>query len=439
MNLFWKKLFGGFVSTEKYEQGEEELLQSMMRFDKVAESPELKEYQELFHVVKSASFQDNRHTLKNRKYKDTEEYSILKKYNKLHNSSDIQLYFQVLNSDILAEYLEFEKTPEYEQLGDKKKVAQSAELTKFKKFEHSEMYKTYRRFYGSYALKEYEQLKEKVADPEFIKSNEFWSNPQRWHTTAEYQTEMRYYELGDLDDVKFYTNEKPARFEKLRLLTKTFDDQFYWSDLQESKWRCGYYYSNEKLKSNHSFANEMQANNHGKNVVTQGGVIKIETKSEQVSDIAWHNLQGFINRQFSYTSDVIQTANNFNQKYGLFTAKIKCYGSINHSVWLGTGEKQPRISLFHYDGKSIKVGAVTSTKTAMEKVSGISPAEYYIYTLMWTENELVWKINNVEVYRTPNNFSNQEMYLGLNSFISESQKASTGSLELQWVKVYSSN
>jgi hypothetical protein len=58
---------------------------------------------------------------------------------------------------------------------------------------------------------------------------------------------------------------------------------------------------------------------------------------------------------------------------------------------------------------------------------------------MWTENELVWKINNVEVYRTPNNFSNQEMYLGLNSFISESQKASTGSLELQWVKVYSSN
>ena len=437
MNLFWKKLFGGFDTTEKYEQSQNELLQSMVRYDNVAESPKLKEYQELFHVVKAASFQDNRLTLKNRKYKDTEEYAVLKKYQKLHESSDIQLYYQVLKSELLAEYLEFEKTPDFELLGDKKKVAESPELTKFKNFEHSPMYKTYRRFHGSFAIKEYELLKAKVAEPEFVKANEFWANPERWHTTPEYQTEMRFYELGDSEDIKFFINEKPKRFEALRALTKTFDDDFHWQEIQQSKWSAGYYYSNPKLKGEHSFADELQANNHGKNVSTNACILKLETKKEATTDLAWHHAQGFINRNFEYTSDVLQTAKAFTQKNGIFTAKIKCNGAINHSLWLGTGEKAPRISIFHFDGNNIKVGAVSTSNANSTKVTGISANDYYIYTLTWTDKELVWKINNVEVFRSRNDFSNQEMYLGLSSFISNKQKGTTGSLELQWVRVYS--
>ena len=437
MNLFWKKLFGNFATTEKYEQSENELLQSMIEYDKVGDSPKLKEYQELFHVVKSAAFQDNRQTLKNRKYKDTEEYATLKKYQKLHDSSDIQLYYEVLKSQLLADYLEFEKSPDFESLGDKKKVAESAVLMKFKTFEHSPMYKTYRRFHGSYAIKEYEELKAKVSDPEFIKSNEFWANPDRWHTTPEYQTEMRFHEIGDMESIKKYLNEKPQRFAKLRKLTKTLDEQFHWDDLQNSKWNAGYYYTNTKLKSDHSFANEKQANNHGKNVTTSAHGLKIETKQEQVTELAWHHAQGFINKKFDYTSDIIQSAGGFTQKYGVFTAKIKCEGTINHSVWLGSGEKEPRISLFHFDGKNIKVGAVSSNKNAVEKISGITSSDYYIYTLSWSEKELIWSINNIEVLRANNKYSTQEMYLGINSFISEQQSGAKGALEIEWMRAYS--
>jgi hypothetical protein len=436
MNLFWKKLFGGLTPTAKLEKNEAELIEAMERYDKIAQSPQLIEYNKLFHIVKSAAFQENRNTLKNRKYKDTEEYQNKHKYEKLHNLSDIKLYFEVLNSPELAQYLAFEATPAFEDLGDSKRVAASESLRKFKAFKHSKPYKTYVRFHDSFIIKEYEMLKAKISTPEFVKANDFWANQDRWHTTPEYQTELQFYKLADHPDIAFYVGEKPERFKNFRNVKLSFVDEFDAKSISEKTWSFGFHYKNPMLIKKHSFFNEKQANSGGKNASLLTSLLKIETREEKLNAVAWHNKQGFLNKDFNFTSDIVQSAEKFQQKYGVFRAKIRCFGPIHHAFWLGSDEKLPMVNIFHFDGKSITMGNANKEKVDGVKVSGINPSEYYIYSLFWTEKEMIWMINNLEVYRTSTNIPKKEMYLAFNSFISEKQKASTGTFEIDWVRVY---
>ncbi len=436
MNLFWKKLFGGITPTATLEKNEADLEIAMHRYEKVGKSIELAEYKSLFHIVNSAKFKENKKVLQNRKYKDTEEFQNNKKYTKLHNSPSIQLYYKVLGSEDLTQYLAFKSTPEFELLGDKKKVKASETLKKLKDFEHSKAYKTYVRFFNSYIIKEYEQLKIKIAKPEFIKSNEFWENRNRWQTTPEYIQEQRMFELAKNPDINFYQNEKPERFEKYRKLKLSFSDEFKWNTLDNSHWNFGFHYKSAAFIGNHSFANEKQANNSGKNVSVDKGILKITTKHEKVTARAWHVKKGFIEKEFRYTSDVMQTADKFRQKQGVFRAKIRCSGKFHHAFWLGADSKLPFINIFHYNGKHITLGNTNENLVDGIKISGLNHFEYFIYTLVWTEKEMYWIINNLEVYRTASNIPKESMYLAFSSFISEKQHGSAGYLEVDWVRVY---
>ena len=114
MNLFWKKRFGGMLSTSKFEKMEEAAVSDMKRYDELAKSLELEEYRKLFHVVKSSEFKEKKKTLQNRKYQDTEEYRISRKYQKLHTNSSIRQYYETLHSERLNTFLDFKATPEYE-------------------------------------------------------------------------------------------------------------------------------------------------------------------------------------------------------------------------------------------------------------------------------------------------------------------------------------
>ena len=439
MNLFWKKLFGGITPTAKLEKNEADLEVAMHRYAEVENSVELAEYKQLFHVVKSASFKENKKILQNRKYKDTEEYQNSRKCKKLQDSPAIQLYYQILDSVELNQFLDFKSTPEYEKLGDKKLVKASENLRKMKSFENSKAYKTYIRFHNSYIIAEFEKLKAKVATPEFKKENEFWANEKRWHLTPEYTQEQRFYELAKNPDIVFFENEKPERFEKYRALKLSFQDEFQWNTLNNSHWNFGFHYKSPTLIGDHSFANEKQANNSGKNVAVEDGVLKIATKHEKVTARAWHTEKGFIDKEFHFTSDVLQTADKFRQKYGVFRAKIRCTGNHHHAFWLGSDTKLPLINIFHSTGKYITLGNTNKNLVDGIKITGINPYQFYIYTLVWTEKELVWMINNLEVYRTASNIPKEEMYLAFNSFITEKQHGSAGSLEIDWVRVYTNN
>ena len=436
MNLFWKNLFGGITPTAKLEKNEAEIIQSMHRYDEVEKSVELAEYKKLFHLIKSAKFQENKKILKNRKYKDTEYFQATRKYRKLNNSPNLKLYYQVLESDDLKQYLTFKSTPEFEQLGNKKLVKKSETLKKLKHFEHSKAYKNFMRFNDSFVIKEYENLKIKIVTPEFIKENDFWANQNRWHSTPEYTQQQRFYELAKNPDIIFHENEKPERFKKYRLMKLSFQDEFDWNTLDNSHWNFGFHYKSPELIGDHSFNNEKQANNSGKNISVEDGILKLATKHEKVTARAWHLKKGFIEKEFRFTSDVLQTAEKFRQQKGIFRAKLRCTGNVQHAFWLGADNKLPNIKIFHFNGKKITIGNANKNLFDGLNISGINTAIFYIYTLIWTEKELIWMINNLEVYRTASNIPKDEMYLAFNSFISEKQRGSAGSLEVDWVRVY---
>ncbi len=439
MNLFWKNLFGGITPTTKLEKNEAELIQAMKHYAEVEKSVELAEYKKLFHTVKASDFQENKKTLQNRKYKDTEEYRNSIKFRKTENSPAIRMYYHVLKSEILKEYIAFKDTSEFELLGDKKKVKASETLQKYKKFEHSKEYKTYVRFHNSYIIKEFEVLKTKISSPEFVKSNEFWANEKRWHTTEEYKVEQRFYELAKNPDIVFYNNEKPERFEKYKALKLVFQDEFDWNSLDKSHWNFGFHYKSAGLIGDHSFHNEKQANNSGKNVSVDEGILRISTKHEKTTTRAWHPQKGFIEKEFNFTSDVLQTADKFRLKQGVFRAKLRCTGNIHHAFWLGSDDKLPHVNIFHFDGKSITLGNTNKNLVDGIKIRGLNPFQYFIYTLVWSDKELIWMINDVEVYRTASNIPSEEMYMSFNSFISAKQHGSTGNLEVDWVRVYTAN
>lgn len=437
MNLFWKKLFGGIASTAKFEQEMKLLREDMQRYVKVEQSVELAEYNELAHVIGAAEFKEKKKMLENRKYKDTEEYRDSRKFQALQNRTDIKTYYKVHASEDLKEYLAFLETPEAKLLSDKKEVTKSEKLMKFKRFENAKSYKTFTRLHNSYLIKEYEELKKKVSTPEFVKMNEFWANKNRWQLVAEYQKEKRFNELAQNPDIQFFMKEKPERFNAYRSLSVSFSDEFDWNVLSKSNWNFGFYYKDKSLIGDHSFANEQQANNAGKNISVSNGVLQIATRKEHTKARAWDAVKGFVEKEFEYSSDVMQSADKIGQQYGIFQAKLRCSGKINHAFWLGSGQKQPLVEIFHYNGKSIKVGTFDKNGKSEEMITGLNPSDFYVYTLIWSEKEMVWMINNLVVYRTTNHIPKEEMYPAFNSFISQSQDASEGLLEVDWVRVYS--
>ena len=435
MNLFWKRIFGSLKSTAKMEKEEEEFASRIKRYLVVAQSAELAEYKELQQIVKTADFKEKKKKLVNRRYKDTEYYAKMKAFRKLSSDRGLRHFFELQKDKEFQDFLRFRASDDFIKLADKATVKADPYLQRMLKISRSRACKLYFRFKDSGKLTEYNELKEEIETEEFKANNAFWANPKRWETTPEYIQDSRYYALSKNPDILFYesvTREELDRYENEKVV---LNEQFDWNSLNASDWDYGFHYANKNLMSNHSFANELQANNGGRNVNVYDGHLVIRTKQERITAPAWDIKKGFVNKDFEYTSDVLQNAAAFRQKYGRFSAKIRCTGNIHHALSLAGDKKLPLVNIFHFDGKHITVGNATERIFDQTEITGIDAANFYIYTLEWTPNQLIWYVNNIEVYRTHANIPDEPLYLTFRSFISENQKGDTGTLEVDWVKV----
>jgi beta-glucanase (GH16 family) len=253
------------------------------------------------------------------------------------------------------------------------------------------------------------------------------------------QIKGRLTELKKHPDVAFFLRNQTQKHGIFRDAFLTFSDDFYRKNTEHSSWGPGFYFQNEKLIRNYSFHNEKQANNSGQNTTLNGGTLKIHTRREVAKSLAWRPVSGFSEKQFAYTSDIIQTAKSFRQQGGIFKAKIRCSGNIHHAFWLGTETKQPHINIFHCNGKEIQMGVVHQNSGDGITIKGIDTSKFYIYTLEWTNDALVWYINNLAVLRVRHNIPQESMFLVFNSFIPENMGGEEGLLEVDWVRVYQYN
>ena len=312
----------------------------------------------------------------------------------------------------------------------------SAKIEKLKAFEQSGGYKNYTQYHDSLAVREFEELKKKISEPDFQQANAFWANPDRWETTYEYRMEQRYRELTGGQPATPARRNKSSLFRKYSRVRLTFNERFDWNKQEESRWSAGFHSGNPRLVGNYSYVNELQANNNGRNVSTSDGILTIHTVELPSRSLAWDVQKGFVEKQYEYASDVIQTSAAFRQKYGVFSAKIRCSGPIHHALWLSGEKKLPHINIFHFDGNNITMGNANQHKMDGLEIKGIPESQFYIYTLEWTPRALVWYVNNLEVYRTTENVPQEVLYVGINSFIPAKTEPAPGKLEVDWIKAW---
>ncbi|MHB9056292.1 MAG: glycoside hydrolase family 16 protein [Paludibacteraceae bacterium] len=397
---------------------------------------QLQHKEHLEKIVHSADFRNKKELYTTRKYKDTDENRIMRQYEKLLNDTNIKLYYETKNSALLREYLDFKTNPESLNLKNLSILEVSSKIDKLKIFEQSKEYKNYTQYHDSLAVREFEELKKKISEPEFQQANVFWANPDRWETTYEYRLEQRYLELTGKQTLSISKRTKPFLFKKYNRVKLSFMDRFDWNRLEDSRWSAGFHSANPRLVGNYSFVNERQANNNGRNVSTSDGILTIHTVELPAHTLAWDVQKGFVERDFRFTSDVIQTSSTFRQKYGIFCAKVRCSGSIHHALWLSGDKKLPHINLFHFNGTDITMENANQHRVDGVVIKGIPEWQFYIYTLEWTPRALIWYINNTEVYRTTENVPHEALYLGINSFIPAKTEPADGKLEVDWIKVF---
>ena len=208
-----------------------------------------------------------------------------------------------------------------------------------------------------------------------------------------------------------------------------------------------FFWAKALLNDSYSLEGDAHFNTDGKNVEISNNNAKIITRKEQAKGKVWSTKYGFQPKDFNYTSGLISTGNGFRQKYGKFEAKIKMnrLHPGYQAFWMVGEQMIPQIDIINAQGKSNQGAQVANyykngtVQRNFSKVSGLNlTSDYFIYTLEWSANKLVWKINDVEIYSATQGIPDEPLYLifsaGLRGEIDGSKLPQT--MEIDWVKCY---
>ena len=433
MNLFTARLSGKMLSTDAFEQEIKDMLARVERWRAIEKSPELAEYLALKKEVESAAFQARKKELSTRKYKETEEGQKMTRYEKLKSSLRMKGYAYALENETFQAFLKFRESEDFAKLGDIKERLKSSELRMYNMIARSAFFKNYERVAGSEELRELEALEKEVHTEDFQTRHAFWADAKRWQHSDEYKTEHRYLELANSEDIKFYFAQRQEKIDWAELFRPSFAD-----DMSSGKnWKAGFGYANTAMKDGHSRTSEWQAYNGGKNAIFAEGRMDIETRKEGAKVVAWDEKKGFVEQEFAYTSDVMNTKDAFAQENGLFMAKVRSQGTGHHFFGLSTGKPGSQmVALYHYNGKVHQLGLVDGQKSRMTELSGVLRSMYHVYSFRWTKEELIWYVNNLEILRVKNTLPKEAMFLLAQSWLPKAEKGGEGKLKVQWVKIY---
>ena len=424
------------LSTAKFEQHIAQVKETIVRYRQVEQSPELQEFLALQKVVKSPEFQENKKYLLTRKYSDTEESKTTSRFRRLRIAPIVHAYYLILAYPNVKEYLEFAKSDRYALLADPQAVKQSSELKKFRFIDRSYTLRNFRRYEKSKEVQEYLRLRVVVKDEEFKKRNAFWSNSRRWYTTDESRQDARYEALKAQADIRFFLSQDPKQIAAWEQYRTLYAEEFDLANLQQTAWKAGFYYDNPNLKTDHSYTNEQQAYNHGKNSLVQNSALVVDTKKEQTTASAWHSVKGFVQQAFAWTGDVLQTGAAFRAEEGLFMAKVRVSGAAHAAVYLAAGERLPIVKLAQWDGHNFSVGVRTQSKEDTMRIQGVRPSQWYVFAVRISSGEIVWYVNNQEVLRLPNTLAGASLYPAVAEYLPQGVTAGTGKVEIDWLRVY---
>jgi hypothetical protein len=442
---------------------------SLKRFKDLDGSVKIKEFEDLEAFIESPAFREKQR-MKPITFKDTDEYRKFDEFKTLKKDPEVKVYlkpprpkknqpkveivktktilrFEELNayiksSDFLAKKrmkpITFKDSDEYKKLVEYKRVKNSLEIKEFYKFKSSKEYANFLNTEGSSRLARYHELKDYVATSEFKKQKDYLLDKNRFEKTEMFRDGQEFKKLKKNPDIIWYFKTRDSdKFDLLKGRELTFSDEFDGDKLDTKKWLTNYYWGEKLLKDRYSVESDLQAYTEKENFEIRNSILRINTKSQKISGKVWSATNGFTTKEFNYTSGLINSGNSFRQKYGIFSAKIKL-GNPNakNACWMLADKITPHLDVCRTAGGKVWFDLFSAKGNNFKSALGSKYSnDYFIYSLEWTPDKLVWKINNTEVFSLTSDIPQEPMYLLLAGGLDKPINSMT-SMEIDWVRVY---
>ena len=460
-------LLGLVPSTAKIEQEEKALISEYNKLTAFTDSATLKRYTELKDLISSSDFIHKRKEIESLSFKNSEEYSKEKEFLSLQKAKDIVLYFRTIagstlkrfrdldGSDRISNYesleklvgslefrekmktKEFKGSSDYDKLQEFKRLKGSQEIKEYYKFKNSKEYANFLNTDGSARLARYNELKEYVSTNEFKDRKAYLLDKKRFEKTEMFNQIQEFDKLKKNEDIIWYFKVKDSnKFDILKTRVLTFSDEFDGDQLNTGTWLTNYYYGDKLLHDRYSVGTDLQAYTEKENFEVRNSLLKIITKPQKAHGKVWTS-GGFKVHDFDYTSGIVNTGKSFRQKYGVFTAKVKLGNPATKcAFWMLSDKITPHIDVCRTsDGKVVFDFFPNTDKRVKSSVGSKYAKDFFIYTLEWTPDKLVWKINNKVAFTCNSNVPQEPMYIIFSGGLDKPVNSLT-TMEIDWVRVY---
>lgn len=438
----------------------------LKRFRELDGSDKIRDFEELESFIRSNTFRQKQ-KMKPITFKDTDEYRKFQEFKSLKSDPEIKAYrkaaskgeavksktvqkFEELSAYVKSQEflakknmkpITFKDTEEYKKLLEYKRLQKSPDIKNFYEFKASKEYANFVNLDGSARLKRYHELKEYTGSQAFRERKEYLLDKKRFEKTEEFRKIQEYEKLKKNEDLVWYFKIKDSdKFDELKRKQLTFFDDFNGDSLDNSKWITNYYWGEKLLNDNYSLESDLQAYTGKDNLEVRNSLLKIHTKPQKTVGKIWSPTGGFRNKDFDYTSGIINSGGSFRQKYGIFSAKVKLGNpSARSNFWMLASKMTPHIDICRTsNGKVWSDYAPDPGRVFKKSIKSKYSSDFYIFTLEWTAEKLVWKINGTEIFRQTSDVPAEPMYVlfsgGLNNPIN-----GTSTMEIDWIKVYQFN
>ncbi|MFO7863826.1 MAG: hypothetical protein R6U85_07485 [Salinivirgaceae bacterium] len=397
------------------------------------------------------------------KYKELKKDPELKTYLKFVAAGHPEFIDKTAQGDLLNEYealkiyvespeysenlkkTDFKQSDLYKLQQDFKSLQKDAEIRFYHKFKNSKAYANYLTMKESKELLRLEELQDLTATNEFVKRVEYLKDTKKFEKTDEYKAVEEFEQLKNTADIKWYlATQKSNSFDELNKWELIFEDDF--TGLDNEKWSPIIFPGLVSFNDNYVTEGEKQFFTKGENVSVNNSILQIDTKQEPKDGKCWSPKSGFMNKSFDYTSGTLNTAQTFRLNQGKIQVKLSVDQASQcvHGFSLKGDRITPHIDLFKTgvgNGFEVRyIPAKDENKQMTEVVKGINVNDkFFIYEMEWTDNELIWTFNSIEVARTPHQLNGETLYLNLATILEKEPQQLPAHFNIDWVRVYQAN
>lgn len=434
-------------------------------FLRVGKSGELKRYRELEEYVNSPLFRQRRKEIEQLSYKGSKYYEAERQYKALLKSRKLQSYQVIHDSQELKGYEKVKSGADYEEymklkvivksVGFDKKlhaveynayreIVRSPKIAALIKFENLRQYKEYCEMRSSGLPEKFEELSAFIQSEDFKENRKYLLDKNRYITTEDYKLLREYEGLKKKPEImKYNALINDPYFNSMRKWQLMFEDDFGQGQLDVMKWITRYYAGERFLNDTYGVGEDVQLYT-ADNISFGQSSVCLNFRQESIIGKYWDNRFGIRERKYEYTSAMISTASSFRQRYGRFEAKIRLNrAEVASCFWMLGDTDVPHIEVMRCIAEGVGTGYVSNKRgevvSQSDLVKNISLGnDYYIFTLEWTEDRMVWMINDLVVREVKENIPDVPMYIvfSLGATEKPGNKSLPARMEIDWVRAY---